>query len=357
MVELNPSSATTTSLNNASLNYNVSAKTTDTSNEKEYYWRFTEATINQGYYKTIPELKKAVDALALWTTGKGYSAEIDLIGNSLENITGWGEDSFQSICWSLIVAKKIYGDVFCEIIRNESDTVINLKTLPIEQMAIVLNAKGMIKRYEQQTADKLIKYQTYEILHLCNDRMVGECHGTSVIDACMWVIDARNEAMDVYRKILKRSLALGILYIDTDNQTKITEIMTKYKDAVKNEEVLVLPKGVAEIQDAKVSVQDFLAWISYLENFFYQAIGIPKAVLGGSETVSEGGQKVGYLAWEQVYMTEQKLLEEDLWNQLGIKITFERPASMAPDMAMNEAKNTSQTSFQPKDAQVTGGNE
>jgi len=56
-------------------------------------------------------------------------------------------------------------------------------------------------------------------------------------------------------------------------------------------------------------------------------------------------------------MTEQKLLEEDLWNQLGIKITFERPASMAPDMAMNEAKNTSQTSFQPKDAQVTGGNE
>jgi hypothetical protein len=190
------------------------------------------------------------------------------------------------------------------------------------------------------------------MLYLSNDRIADEIHGVSVIEACKWVIEARNEAMDTYRKILKRSLALGILYIDSDDLTKINSIMTQYKEAINKGEVLVLPKDVAEIKDAPLSVKDFLSWISYLENFFYQAVGIPKIILGGSQEFTEASSKIGYLTFEQVYMSEQRKLEQDLWKQLGIKITFERPVSLKDELIESEAANTGQTGIQPKEAGV-----
>lgn len=357
MSELNMNSATTTSLNSSSLEYSVSSKTLDSGGEKEYYWYFTDAAKNWGYYKQIPELKKAIDALAMWVVGKGWDNYLTDY-TTLGNIRGWGEDSFQSILWNLVVTKKVQGDAFAEIIVDDNLDLINLKPLDPARMVIVTNEQGMIKRYEQIVPNKdRIKYEPEEILHLCNDRVGDEIHGVSCIDACAWVILARNEAMDIYRKILKRSLALGVLYIDSDDSTKINSILNQYKQAIKNGEVLVLPRDTAELKDAKVSVQDFMSWIQYLENFFYQAVGIPKAVIGSSEMVSEGSQKIGYLSWEQTYMSEMTLLEDDLWNQLGIKITFKKPASIRNDVATNEMKNTSQTNFQPKDTSVGMGRE
>lgn len=358
MSEFDPSKTTTTNIG-SSADYLVPAKALDIADgQEEYYWYFSNASKNFGYYKQIPELKKAIDALAMWTCGRGYTVEIDLIGNSVDNLSGWGEDCLLSLLWNMIVVKKVNGDSFAETIRNQNNTIINLKPLSPERVRIVLGANGLIKRYDYLDVNKnWTPIKTMNMLHLCNDRVGNECHGTSVIDACKWVIDARNEAMDVYRKILKRSLAYGILEVDTGDAVQIAAITSEYKDAVKNGEVLVLPKGLAEIKDTKISVQDFLSWIRYLEDFFYQAVGIPKIILGGSDQVSEGSNKMSSYNFEQVYMSEQKLLEDDLWNQLMIKIKFERPNSLQGNMQANEAKNTSQTSFQPKDFAITGGRE
>ena len=49
-----------------------------------------------GYYKTIPELKAAIDAKARWTVGKGFKSN-PITEMSLSAIKGFRKDTFNSI--------------------------------------------------------------------------------------------------------------------------------------------------------------------------------------------------------------------------------------------------------------------
>lgn len=327
-------------------------------NNKDTYWDFPDATQNIGYYKTIPELKKAIDALADYTTGKGYTADA-YTNVILKHISGWGKDSFQQILWNLQVMKKLQGDAFAEIIRGKDGEILNLKVLSPERMRIIVGKNGIIKGYEQIQGNDTIKFKPEEILHLCNDRLGDEIHGTSVIDACKWVIDARNEAMTDYRKLIHRNvIPVRIIEIDTDDTTKRNAFMAEYKDAIQKGEVLVIPKGVVDFKEDQVQVQDPIAWIQYLESFFYIAVGISRSILGGTDGVTEAASKVSTFNFDQVWQSEQAELESDIINQLGIEIKFNRPASLMDNMQSDEMKNTGQIGFQPAESQVnmtTGG--
>lgn len=354
MVIYDATQTTTTTLDSDISDYSVDSKALDYAGaEEETTWTFSEATQNIGYYTSIPELKRAIDSLAVWVAGRGFETDksTEII---LENITGWGEDTFTSILQSLLIMKKVVGDAFAEIIRNdETGDLLNLKPISPERMKIIVNRQGIIIRYEHQKINgEWEKFEPTEILHLCNNRIADQIHGTSTIDACKWVIDARNEALEDERKIKHRELALGVLYVDTDDTTKRDEIIKQYGNAVKNGEVLVLPKEVAELKDPGVKPQEKLNWIQYLENFFYQAVGIPR-VIATSQDYTEAASKVGYLTFEPIYVNEQTLLEEDLWNQLAIKIKFNRPASLGGTLQQDEAKNTGQLGFQPTETQAT----
>lgn len=357
MAQLDISQSTTTDLTNNVEDYSVNAQSLDGpgENQDETYYDYPDASVQLGYYKTIPELKKAVDSLATWTCGKGYSADLKT-QLFLESITGWGEDSFQSICFNMIVQKKIFGDAYAEIVRDlEREDVINIKPLYTGDMRVVVDSNGVIIRYEHRTNNGRGKprvLQPYQVLHLVNDRVGNEIHGVSVIDACKWVIDARNEAMADERKIKHRELALGILYVDSESSSKISSIKAQYADAVKNGEVLVLPKDVAEIKDSGVRPQDRLEWIRYLENFFYQAVGVPR-VIATSENFTEASSKVGYLTFEPIYTREQTELEGDLFSQIGLRIKFNRPPSLSTMMQESENKNTGQTSIQPNEVSAS----
>lgn len=50
-----------------------------------------------------------------------------------------------------------------------------------------------------------------------------------------------------------------------------------------------------------------------------------------------------------------KELEADIWNQLKIRIKFNKPISMIDNMAQSEAANTGQTGFQPNDVTANSG--
>jgi len=356
MTELNISKATTTDMTNIVSNYSVDSTNLDyITNEKESYWYFSDASTNFGYYKHIPELKKAIDALAIWTAGKGFETNIGT-KVSLEHVTGWGEDSFQQIMQNMLVVKKVIGDSFAEIIRdNKKGLLLNLKPISPERVRIVVGPNGIILRYDIRKRDgSWLPMDKEKILHLCNDRVADEIHGTSVIDACRWVIDARNEALTDERKIKHRELAMGVLYVDSEDTAKIEDVKKKYADAISNGEVLVLPRETAELKDAGVRAQDRIAWIQYLENFFYQAVGIPR-VIATSENYTEAASKVGFLTFEPIYTNEQTLLEQDLWNQLGVKVKFNRPPSLSGMMQESENKNTGQTGFQPNEVTATMG--
>jgi len=349
-----PNKATTTDLNNLS-GYSVAPKSLDYSEQKEEsYWYFSDAAKNFGYYKQIPELKQSVDSLALWTAGKGYTTSSTLTRCTLDFISGWGEDTVDSIFKNMIIVKKVVGDSFGKAIydTDKKDRLINIKPISPERVRLVLDKNAVIKRYDILVEGVWQPVKKEEMLHLSNNRLGDEIHGQSVIDSVKWIIEARNEAMDTYRKIMKRSLALGILYVDTNDAAVLNDIKARYKEAIDKGEVLVLPRDTAEIKDANVSVKDFLSWIGYLENFFYQAVGIPKIILGGSQDFTEASSKVGYLTFEQVYMAEQRELEQDIWKQLGLRITFNRPVSLKDEVVSSEAANTGQVGFQPKESSI-----
>ena len=314
------------------LSDSVASQALDSHGEQqdETYWDYPDAPENLGYYKSVPELKSAIDSLAVWTAGKGTVADIRTTV-ILESLTGWGEDTFSSIMQNLIVQKKVFGDAFAEIIRDEeTGELINLKPLYPGDMRTVVGSDGIIERYEQRTRTRKggnKKFQPFEILHLVNDRIGNEIHGVSVIEVCKWVIDARNEAMRDRRTIMHRMIALGILELDTQDPAKIAAAMTAYQNAVKNGEVLVLPKGVAELKENPVKVEDHLPWIQYLEGFFYQAVRVPR-VIASSQDYTEAASKVGFMTFEPVYTNEQTLLEADLWRQLGLRVMFNRPPSL-----------------------------
>ena len=358
MAELNPSQSTTTDMEANVQDFQVDAESPDEpgDGQQETWYDFPDSNAYLGYYKQIPELKKAVDALVLWTVGKGVQTD-SRVQAIIENWTGWGEDSFQSIMKNLITQKKIMGDAFAEIIRSDDGRTVNLKPLYTGNMRVVVDSKGIIERYEQRTPgkdSKNIRFKPEDILHLCNDRVGNEIHGVSVIEACKWVIDARNEAMKDERKIRHRDLALGVLEVDTDDATQISTIKTQYQNAVKNGEVLVLPKDIAEIKDSNVTPRDRLQWIQYLEGFFYQAVGIPP-VIANSRDFTEASSKVGYLTFEPIYTAEQTELESDLWNQVAIRVKFNRPPSLHGVMEENQQKNAGQTGIQPNEVTAQAG--
>lgn len=353
MAQYDIGKSTTTDIGGKLDDYEVDSYSLDfASTQDETGHTFSKASEYFGYYKNIPELKKAIDALATWTVGIGWNTDT-ITKVELEHVTGWGEDSFQSIIWNMIVTKKIIGDSFAEIIK-EGDLLINIKPISPERMKIITGKNGMIKRYEYQQSDGgWKKFKPEKILHLCNDRVGDEIHGTSVIEACKWVIDARNEALSDKRLIEHRNRALGIAYYDTDDTGKINYANSQIEKAVKKGEMLGLPKETVQIAEfPNKTTTDKIAWIQYLEGFFYQAVGIPR-VIATSQDYTEAASKVGFLTFEPVYTSEQQLLEQDLWNQLGIKITFNRPPSLGGTMQASEVKNTGQTGFQPTDLTAT----
>lgn len=359
MAELDISKSTITDMTGAVKDYSVSQGQLDPAHnqQKETFYDYPDSSEYLGYYKTIPELKKSIDALAIWTVGKGFETDVET-KVKLDRFGGWGEDTIQSIFENLVIQKKVFGDSFAEIIKNDDGEIINLKPLYTGDMRVVVGRNGIIKRYEQRVNGGngvTVKFKPEEIIHLCNDRIGNEIHGTSVIEACKWVIDARNEAMTDYRVVLHRNrIPVRIIEVDTDDTTKRNALISEYEEAIKKGEVLVIPKGTVEIKDESVTIQDPIAWIQYLENFFYQAVGVPR-VIASSQEYSEASSKVGYLTFEPIYTREQTLLEADIWNQLAMRIKFNRPPSLSGVVSESEQKNTGQLGVQPNETQAQAG--
>ena len=168
-----------------------------------------------------------------------------------------------------------------------------------------------------------------------------------------WIITALEEAMRDYRTVLHRNvIPVRIIEIEHDNITKRDALINEYEDAIKNGEVLVIPKGTVEFKDNTIVIQDPTNWIRHLENMFYLAVGVPRVILGGSSEGTEASSKVDYLTFEEEYFKEHNEFEADFWNQVGLRIKFNSPASLQQQQAASEAANTGQVGFQPKDTHV-----
>ncbi len=352
----NLQNTTQTDLNDASLDYSTPQGYIDEASDREIYWNNDYWNEGLGLWEDNPAYKEPIRALARWSVGKGYETEDTRTQILLESLDGWGEDSFQSILTNLIILKKTNGDAFAEIIRNDNGTLINLKVLNPSNVRIVVDNKGMIKRYDvRNSKSEWIKFKPFEILHLCNDRIASQIHGTPAWKACKWELETRKEVLANTRRILQRG-TIRVMYVDEDNTTKLNQIKTEWRDAIKYGEVMILPgKKGSDVEVVDYNVPDISAlmtFVQYLDNRIYQSLGIPRAIADTTD-FTEAASKVGYMTFEPVYTEEQTLLEQDLWNQLAIKVKFNRPPSLAGTMQKSEEANTGQTSIQPNEAQAS----
>jgi hypothetical protein len=348
MSDTNISKATSSNIANVIEDFSVGAKSTDAATgQEETEYMNKNAAKQLGYYLTIPELQKAIQAIATYTVGKGWTTD-DYTDIILGHITGWGEDTFNSIAWNLFIQKKIYGDAFAEIIRSEkTGELINLKPLDPSVIKTIVDKYGIVKRYEQMSknpdAKPIQTFKPNEILHLCNDRIADQIHGTSVLESCTWTIDAWNEAMADQRLLAHRNVKpIFFFKLDTDDQTKINEFVAKMDLCIAKGNNIYVPKGNVEFEIMSIPENATLnnkPWIQYLENKFYQAVGVPKIIVGGSQELTEATAKIAYLTFQQVYEREQAEFEADIWNQLGIEITMNKPVSLQNDLMSDNSKD------------------
>lgn len=337
--------------------FTVEGKQLDEPTDKKTEWNNDNWDKYFSYYKTIPEVHQAINALANYVIGKGYDTESTRDQVRLEGITGSGEDSFKRILMNLFITKKINGDSFAEIIRNDRGTLVNLKPLNPKRTKVIYNKQGLIEEYKYMQVDgKFQTFQPHEIFHIMNNRQANEIHGTSSIESCQETIDWFMEAQRNLRRIMFMS-SIRILYVDMQNDSQLQKIRSTYTTALKRGTAMILPgkKGQDfEIVDYSTPpITEFLNGIRFLEDKIYRNIGTPRVILGGAADFTEAGAKIGYLTFEVPIAAEQQELENDIWNQLAMKLTFRRPPSLKDNIQEDEQKNAGQVGIQPNETQAS----
>lgn len=351
MSDLMLGNSTTTDFENVqNFNYKVDAKNTDGSlGTKKNEWVNPDASKNYGFYYSIGEYRAAINSFSTWVIGQGYDCPLTRDKLILDNITGWGEDTFQSILWNMIAVKKFNGDSYAEIMRNDRGVLINLKVLDPRRVKHIFNEKGRIQSYEYTQGDgQIIPFKPNEILHFCNDRILDEPHGTSVTSAVEWVCEALKEAYRDWKRIMHKS-SLLIFYVDEQDTARQTKLKTEMANGIKNGDVLILTCKPEEARLEPAPAPPAQAWALYINNLedkFYKQLGVPKVVLGGTAENTEASAKVGVISYEPIWVREITEIEKDLWNQLAIKITIRKQPSLMDNMQADEAKNTGQTKLQ-----------
>ncbi len=339
------SSAVASDLTNAVSDYSVDTKSTDgVFSQKETTWMNADWSKYFGYYWDIPELNTTIDARATWTVGKGIQAD-EQTTLLLDTLKGWGKDTFNTILENMIRTMLIGGDSYAEIIRDDEDNLINLKTLDPEVMKHVVGQNGVLLRYEQtsKTKEPVKKFRPDEIFHLSRNRVADQIHGTSVITKLMNIILMRNEAMTDYKQVMHRYMKPRyIFHLDTDDEVKIAKFKATMDKAWADGENMYVPKDavVPEVMAiAPNATLDPKQWIENLSEYFYEGVGVPRFIVGGAGGLTEAAVKISYLAFQQTIEEDQLFIEEQVLAQLNLVIELEFPVSLENELLSDEKKD------------------
>lgn len=315
------------------------------------------------YFNRIPKLKSAILMKAIWTVGKGFTAD-KATKMKLELIRGNGKQTFQDILFNMVVCKQVGRDSYAEIIREEdSNRLLNLKIINPGSMTKIFGRDGRIKRYEQTvTTDgkkSFIKFTPDEIFHLSHNCFAGEMHGRSVPEAVEDIILADDENFRVMKKLTRfQAVPFIIFKIKSNNLTSINKFKANIKEAREKGEDLIVPDDenllsyeVVQMNPASILME----WRNSVNNQFYQAVGMP-LILFGSAGSTESGGKIEYLGHETVFEHDQLEIEQQVLSQLGLKINLNSPTSLLESLRTDENKDAQNAlALQSSDANAARG--
>jgi len=333
----------TTDFTGQATEFSVSDQTTDAPETTEFKYK-VEFDKWHGYYRKIPELRAVINKLASWTFGRGIEAD-KKNEEKLKRIKGFGKDSARSVLKNQWKTALICGDSFAHIVTDNQGRTTNVKPLNPETITIIVNAEGILIGYEQE--GKQTRYTPDEIYHLSYERIADEIHGIPFPEALEELIKARNEGIGDLRVLYHRNIKpIQFFEVETDDPTKLNSIETTINNAYSKSENVVIPTGVIkEIKKsstAQYATIDSLPYIKFLVRQFVSACGVPEVIMGWGENTTEASSKVIYLAFQQEIEDMQLYNQEQIEEQLGIKINLEFPASLEEDMQEDEKKDKGQ---------------
>lgn len=332
---------------NEFVDFSVDSEDLDSPTEtNETGWMNTEWTQQLGYFNQIAELHATIDAKSTWTVGKGFKAD-EITTMLLDTIKGNGMDTFNTILENMIRTYYIGGDSYAEIIRNDENNLINIKCLNPGRIKIVTNNQGIVIRYEDNFKGKITKFKPDEIFHLSRNRIGDQVHGVSVITSVEDIILARNESIADYKVMMHWNVKPRWKHkLKTDDPTEIAAYKAKMDAATGKGENIYEPFDISESELISIppnSTLNPLTWIEFQGNAFYEAVGVPKIILGGSGEFTEASAKIAYLAFQQNIEEEQLFIEEQILSQLNLVIELEFPASLENELLSDKAKDGAQT--------------
>lgn len=339
--------------------YSIATQDTEGTTGQDEIWYDIDWTKWHGHYRNIPEYAAIIDKIGSWTVGKGFDADEKTM-KLVKRIKGFGKDDFNTLLENIVRTTLIAGDSFTEIIRDKAGRVINLKPLSPGSMRIVGNSRGIIKRYEQTTnlpdASKFIKFEPKQILHISWNRIADEIHGIPFSEKLTELIEMRNESMRDLKVMFHRYVKPQIIIsVNTDDPVKINAFTGQWNSAYKTTSNIVVPsKTVESIERVSIpqfSTLDPLPWLKYLVRVFTTSCGVPEVIMGWGEQTTEASAKIIYLAYQQTIERIQRLVENQLELQTGIKIELEFPASLEPQL-QDEVSKEGQIGFKPADTQI-----
>jgi len=298
-----------------------------------------------GYYRDIPQARQIIDTISKWVFGKGFKGRDKA---KLSRIIGNGKENARKVFINIWKTAKICGDGFGEVIKDKSGRITNLKPLNPQRMKVIYSNKGIIKEYRQDRGDGTdLSFSKEEILHMQNGRIGDEMGGMSIFEALEALILSENEVMSDLRTLFHRFVKpIKFFYSDTDDEAVMAAQAKKINDAYAKTENIVLPKGTLEESKTEI-VSTQTGGLSPLEYYkllirtFTSACGVPEVIMGWSSDTTEASAKIVYLAWEQTIEDEQLSVEEDLENQLNIKINLEFPQTIEEQLAKDKSKDGS----------------
>lgn len=368
MSNLNISKAVTTDYENSIDNYEILPKNTDGIGAgKETTYINPLWSTHWAYFNEHPELKSAILMKATWIVGKGYKCD-SRTQVILDHIKGAGKETFDEILFNMEVIKRVGRDAYAEIIWQNKAThdgvLLNLKVLDPSSIRTHIDSSGMIDHYEQVTklGDKITaskKIDPRDMFVLTNNKLADQIHGISDIESLDKTLLAELESFDDTKKIMHTQAKPFIIFkLKTDDETKINALVAKVEDLRNKGNDLFIPDDENILSYEVVQInpsQMILAWRGDIRSRFYRALGLPQVIFGAS-TGTESGSKVEYLAHEQVFEKDQRYLEKQIWNQLGIKIDLISPVSLLEALQADETKDAQNAiMLQQNDVQAGSG--
>jgi hypothetical protein len=354
MAQMDISRTTESAIHTAVVNVEPDYKSIEgVSAQEETKWSNPKCVEYWGIFNACPEFKSAVLMKAIWNVGRGYTADMrtQVI---LSHITGWGKETFDDILFNMDVCRKVFREAYAEIIRDpETGILLNLKVLDNITMDNVVGKDGILKRFEQKTSDgKIIKFKPEDIFYLPQDKLSSQAHGISVIDSLKTTILAEYEGFADEKALMHiSSRPLIIFKLKTDDQPTIDAFKAKMDKAIaEGHNALYVPFDENAVMVDVIQVNPSQVIFQYQQaraNKFYRGLGLPLCIFGQSGSTESGG-KIEYTGHQQVWEYEQRFIEAQVKEQLGLEINLISPISLMDDLQTDQAKDKNQgLSFEP----------